>query len=881
MERSRMARRQDTTTNKRKPAAKKPKLKAKKSKFRRIITILGILFIIGVIAGGAYTAYAIATAPPLDEEKLVDTYPIQLLSAEGEPLEGSGQIREYVSIDDISEVMQQAVISIEDRRFYEHNGVDLRRIGGAVLANVTDGFGAEGGSTITQQLVKQSFLSTDKKLKRKLQEQWLAIKLEREYTKEQILEMYLNKNYYGSGGYGVQTASKRYFNKPVSEVNYQEAAILAGLPQRPSAYDPINGDQELTRYRQEQVLSAMKRDGHITEEQYNQALDVEIADVISPGEETEEETYTRSIYARVQAELEEDYGLEQADIYGTGLKVYTSINKDLHTKFNSDIKNDNVNLPNGAFPEDLRMGATVLNTKTGEIVAVIDSEQAKQGDKTYRDYSREKRQIGSTAKPFFDYGPGIENAQWSTGKVLIDKAFDDSDNYKPINYYTGFRGANTMRYYLTISGNTPAVRAFYEVRDEFGQEAIQSFVENVGIEPSMSGDEMNASNALGTAEASTTQMAAAYAALGTNGMYTKPHLIQKIEFNDGSTINSPIKAKQAMEDYTAYMLTDMLRDVVSGSNGTYEPGAFPWDVAGKTGTTNDDKGDEKDKWFTGYTTDYSISVWTGRANDVPVSLFKPNYAQYYFEYMMQQVTNATGQPDRFQQPESVLSLGNELYVKGTKPKDLQPDKLAAPTGASIDYDVPAGTGTLSWSYDTQGVQAAGYQGLSFTVTEKRPDGSERVVGTTEDTSIAIADLASGQTTFTIVANATNALVGDQQSSPLQTTYTVERSEEPPAEEEEEPATEETSPEEEGDQTDGQNNENNDNNGNNGNNNNGNNENNGNDTNTEDENTEPPTEEEPPADETDGETDSNGDVSRQSTDSNGRGNGNGNGNGGRD
>ena len=870
-----MARRQDTTSNKRKPAAKKPKQKTKKSKFRRILTILGILFIIGVIAGAAYTAYAIATAPPLDEEKLVDTYPIQLLSAEGEPLEGSGQIREYVSIDEISEVMQQAVISIEDRRFYEHNGIDLRRIGGAVVANLTDGFGAEGGSTITQQLVKQSFLSTDKKLKRKLQEQWLAIKLEREYTKEQILEMYLNKNYYGTGGYGVQTASKRYFNKPVSEVNYQEAAILAGLPQRPSAYDPINGDQELTRYRQEQVLSAMKRDGHITEEEYNQALDVEIADVISPGEETEEETYTRSIYARVQAELEEDYGLEQADIYGTGLKVYTSINKDLHTKFNNDIKNDNVNLPTSEFPEDLRMGATVLNTKTGEIVAVIDSQQAKQGDKNYRDYSREKRQIGSTAKPFFDYGPGIENAQWSTGKVLIDKEFDESETFKPGNYYPGFRGANTMRYYLTVSGNTPAVRAFYEVQEEFGSEAIESFVENVGIEPARAGDEILPANSLGVAEASTTQMAAAYAALGTNGMYTKPHLIQKIEFNDGSTINSPIKAKQAMEDYTAYMLTDMLRDVVSGSNGTYEPGAFPYDVAGKTGTTNDDKGDENDKWFTGYTTDYSISVWTARAsNDIPVSLFKPNYAQYYFEYMMQEVTKATGQPDRFQQPESVLSLGNELYVKGTKPKDLQPDKLAAPTGASIDYDVPGETGTLSWSYDKQAVEAAGYQGLSFTVTETRPDGSERVVGTTEDTSIAISGLGEGETTFTIVANATNALVGDQQSSPLQTSYTVERSEEPAAEEEEEPATEETPPEEEGEQTDGESNENNGNN--------ENNENNGNDNNTEDENTEEPTEEEPTTDETDGESDSEGDVSRQSTsDSDDRNNGNGNGNGGRD
>ena len=773
MERSRMARRSDSTPSKRKKSGKQPKTKAKKPMWRRIFLIAMILFITAVIAFGAYTVYAIATAPPLDEEMLVDTYPIQLISAEGEPLEGSGQVREYVSIDDISEVMQQAVVSIEDRRFYEHNGIDLRRIGGAVVANLTDGFGAEGGSTITQQLVKQSFLSTDKKLKRKLQEQWLALKLEREYTKEQILEMYLNKNYYGTGGYGVQTASKRYFNKPVSEVNYQEAAILAGLPQRPSAYDPINGDQELTRYRQEQVLSAMKRDGHITEEQYNEALEVDIADVISPGEETEEEAFTRAIYSRVQAELEEDYGLDQSDIYGTGLKVYTSINKALHTKFNSDIKSDNVNIPNGQFPADeLRMGATVLNTKTGEIVAIIDSQQAKQGDKTYRDYSREKHQIGSTAKPFFDYGPGIENGQWSTGKILLDSELEG--DYSPGNYYEGYRGPNTMRYYLTISGNTPAVRAFQEVRDQYGQEAIESFVEKVGIEPVKENGELYESNALGAAQASTTQMAAAYAALGTNGMYTKPHLIKKIEFNDGSSISSPVKPKQAMEDYTAYMLTDMLRDVVSGANGTYNPGAFPWDVAGKTGTTNE----QKDKWFTGYTTDYSISVWQGRMSGTSESANDPNYAQYYFEYMMQQVTNATGRPASFKRPDSVLSLGKELYVKGTKPKDLQPEKLSAPTEAAVSYDEKSKKGTVSWSYDVDAAKAEGYKDITFTVTEKNADGGERVVGTTDKTSIDIANLSEGETVYSIVANATNPLTGDQQSDAAQASYTIEPEEDP-------------------------------------------------------------------------------------------------------
>lgn len=811
MERSRVARRQDSTTNKRKKTGKQPKTKNKKPMWKRIFLLGFLLFIAAVIAFGAYTVYAIATAPELDEEKLVDTYPIQLISAEGEPLEGAGQIREYVSIDDISEVMQQAVVSIEDRRFYEHNGIDLRRIGGAVVANLTDGFGAEGGSTITQQLVKQSFLSTDKKLKRKLQEQWLALKLEREYTKEQILEMYLNKNYYGSGGYGVQTASKRYFNKPVSEVNYQEAAILAGLPQRPSAYDPINGDQELTRYRQEQVLSAMKRDGHISEEQYNEALDVAIADVISPGEETEEEAFTRAIYSRVLNELEEDFGLEQSDIYGTGLKVYTSINKELHTKINSDIKSNNVNLQTNGYPEELRMGATVLNTKTGEIVAIVDSHQEKQGDTTYRDYSNEKYQIGSTAKPLFDYGPGIENGQWSTGKVLLDAQLEGE--FQPSNYYTGFRGPNTMRQYLKISANTPAVRAYQEVQDEYGQEAIESFVKNVGIEPSYSGDHLNPSNALGTAEASTTQMAAAYAALGANGMYTKPHLIQKIEFNDGSSINSPVKAKQAMEDYTAYMLTDMLRDVVSAEGGTYVPGAFPWDVAGKTGTTNEPNSKEpKDKWFTGYSTDYSISVWTGKSSEATSEQFEPDHAQYFFEYIMQEATKISGQPDRFQRPDSVLSLGNELYVKGTKPKDLQPEKLTAPTGASVNYDEDSQAGSVSWSYDFDGAQADGYSDISFTVTQRSAEGGEQVVGTTGETSIDISNLAEGDTTFTIVAKATNPLTGEQQSAPAQANYSIEPKEEP-QEEEENPSGEENNEDNPSDENNGNGNNSNNGNGN--------------------------------------------------------------------
>ena len=266
MERSRVARREETKTSaKQTNRTKRPKKKKTGSSggsgkgplFKKLLLIATGLFILLMLIGGGFAAYAITTAPELDETKLRDALPLKIYASNKEEIKQGGTSREYVSIKEVPDVVKDAFIAIEDRRFYQHNGIDFRRLGGAVIANITDGFGSEGASTITQQVIKQSFLSSEKTITRKVQEQWLAIRLEQDYTKDQILEMYLNKNYYGQNAFGIQTASKAYFNKSVDKLNYAEAAMLAGLPQRPTAYDPIKGDPKLTKWRQTQVLNAM------------------------------------------------------------------------------------------------------------------------------------------------------------------------------------------------------------------------------------------------------------------------------------------------------------------------------------------------------------------------------------------------------------------------------------------------------------------------------------------------------------------------------------------------------------------------------------------------------------------------------------------------
>lgn len=743
MERSRVARREQSKNTSAK-ATKRPKKKTGgggKGPFWKKLALIGaIVAVVFMLIGGGFAAYAVATAPELDESKLRDSLPMLVYARDGEQIKQTGSNREYVSIDEVPDIVKDAFISIEDRRFYQHNGIDFRRLGGAVIANVTDGFGSEGASTITQQVVKMSFLSYEKKVSRKVQEQWLAIRLEQDYTKDQILEMYLNKNYYGQSSYGIQTASKAYFNKTVDKLNYAEAAMLAGLPQRPTAYDPINGDPKLTKWRQTQVLDAMYTTGAITKAQRDKAVKQPIAKLINPSKDVAENgLYDNVIFDMVSQELEDVFGLEGKDIYGQGLKVYTSIDKPMHDYMNEAVKKDEI----VKMPEFAEAAASAVNTKTGEVLAIVDGKNPGSG-KNRRNYAKEAHQPGSTAKPFFAYGPAIENEKWSTAEVLTDKPTEV--NGKEIgNYYEGYLGTNTIRHWLKISANTPAIQTYQEI----GDDKVQAFAEKAGL--ALRKDEsISPAYAIGGASYgfNTTQMAGAYATLGNGGDYVKPHIIKSIEYSDGSKIKSPIKPKKAMEDYTAYMLTDMLRDVLK-PGGTFPDAGLSFDAAGKTGTTNDNK----DIWFTGYTSDVTISVWTGTTdsgNNGGSGLSQNSkHAQQIWRDFITKTRDRTPAP--FEQPNSVLSFGDELYVKGTKQPEVEKKDVPAPTGLQASYDEPSKSGELTWSYNDEAARANGYEDVTFQVTEKSPNGKETIVGTTSDTSVAIRDLVEGVTTYSVVA----------------------------------------------------------------------------------------------------------------------------------
>src|SRR5690625_3081595 len=324
-----------------------------------------ICLVIGIGVGIVF-GYYIATAPKLDIDELDVPYASQFYDKDGELFADIyDENRTKIQYDDLPEVLIDAVIATEDARFFEHSGIDLKRIGGAIKANIQHGFGSEGASTITQQVVENMFLTPEKSIKLKVQEQWLALQLEREFTKEQIMEMYLNKIFYGSNAYGVAKAAEVYFGvEDLHDLTLVQAAMLAGLPQRPSAYNPFE-NPELMKKRVDTVLKLMIRHGKISEEEAEEARQVEIASVLT--DKKPEPFPFDAFIQQAQKELEEK--LEGVDVNTAGLKIHTTLDNDIQEYVEfllTDSDENPVNYPD----EDLLAGMVVVDTKTGAIRAV-------------------------------------------------------------------------------------------------------------------------------------------------------------------------------------------------------------------------------------------------------------------------------------------------------------------------------------------------------------------------------------------------------------------------------------------------------------------------------------------------------------------------------
>lgn len=706
---------------------KKSKSKRTFSLWKKLLITFIILCILLATGGAISAAVIISSAPELDPNELVLAQAAELYDENDEPFARlqSSENRDLVDINEVPEHVKNAFIAVEDVRFYDHFGIDLRRVFGAIIKNITDGFGAEGASTITQQVVKNAFLTFDKTLTRKVQEQYLAIKLEQMYTKEQILEIYLNMIFFNERSYGIGEAASVYFNKEVSELTIEDAALLAAIPRRPSYYHPIQ-NPEAALDRRNMIIDLMHEHGFISEQERNEAKAVTIEEQINYNPRPDDVIYD-SFITQVQREIEEIDGITTADLYNGGLKIYTTLDRNAQDFAEEVIQTNNYI---GYYPdsEDFQVGFTLLDTQTGQIKAMVGNRQSKDVALGFNHAANSKMSPGSTIKPIMNYGPAIEYHKWSTFHQIDDSPHTYSDGTPVRNYTRTHSGYVSMREALVRSINVPAVKALQET----GLERAKEFAKGIGIP--IEGEIYESAALGGGIEISSLELAGAYAAFGNNGIYTKPYAVRKIEFPDGRTLSLEPESKRAMQDYTAYMITDMLKDVVTRGTGT---GAnipnLP--VAGKTGTTNFDdnerqrfgipQGGAPDVWFSGYTTKYTAAVWTGfsgRRGENYLIGQERDIAKEIFRLTMSHVSQNVDTPD-FEKPDSVVEIvldrntgrpahaGTppsertvELFVKGTGPEAIPTEEETALhqiTGLQASYDEAADAIYVSWNYESE------------------------------------------------------------------------------------------------------------------------------------------------------------------------------------
>lgn len=633
-----------------------------------ILSFFCILFLAGV---GLFWYYA-KDAPELTDKKLDATVSSKLYTQDGELFEDLGaEKREKISANELPKTLEDAIVSVEDRRFYKHIGVDPIRIIGSALSNFTSG-GLQGGSTLTQQLIKLSFFSTsaeDQTLKRKAQEAWMAVRLEQKKSKQEILTYYVNKVYMSNGLYGMETASEMYFGKKLSELSLPQTALLAGMPQAPSAYDPyVYPDQ--AKKRRDTVLYTMLQNEKISQTEYDQAVNVPVTDGLQ--ELTQSDDNTKIVDNYVKEVINEVQEKTDKNVYTDGLEIYTNLDLDAQKKLYDIVNTDQY----VSYPDDeMQVASTLIDTNTGKVKAQIGgrhiAEDVTLGNNLAVNTSRD---FGSTMKPVTDYGPAFEYLKYSTGKTITDAPYNYEGTSTPVgNWDNQYMGTITLRQALYLSRNVPAVKLFNEV----GSDKVASFLKNLGIEYST----IHQSNAISsnTEEqdgtkygASSLKMAAAYAAFANGGTYYKPQYVNKIVFQDGTEETYEPDGKTAMSPETAYMITDILKDTITEGTGTNAQIAGLYQ-AGKTGTSNytDDEyaklgissGVYPDILFAGYTPNYSISVWTGYNKKMtPVTSESSHVASDIYRELMQYVSANVTNTD-WEMPSGLIRVGGELYYK--------------------------------------------------------------------------------------------------------------------------------------------------------------------------------------------------------------------------
>lgn len=661
-----------------------------------LLWVAGIVVLLMVASAALFFYYA-SSAPKISRSDLTSQSITTIYDDQNRVISRLGaQKREYAKDNQIPKQLKNAVVSIEDRRFYKHHGVDTIRILGAATSNVFGrSAGMQGGSTLTQQLVKLSVFSTaasDRTLKRKAQEAWLAINVEQHFSKSQILDFYINKVYMGNGIYGMQTAAQYYYGKDLNDLDLSQLALLAGMPQSPTYYNPLVSNTKYATQRRNEVLNAMVRSNYITQSQANQAasesvtagLDPDHGNISGSGTAVDSKVvdpYVKQVLADLQA--------QGYNPYSDGLKVHTNLDLDAQQHL-YDAANKNVQFQN----DKMQAGVAVTDPHNGQIIAMLGGRHT--GNVVYglNRAVQSNRSSGSTAKPLMDYGPAIEYLQWPTFKSIADTRFVfPGTNTVLHDFDKKYKGNITMREALVQSRNVPAIRALQAV----GIKRATSFLDGLGISQKQPYTLQN-----GIAlYISPLQVSAAYAAFANGGTYYKPYYISSITTQDGSVKQFNPKGKRAMNKATAYMITDMLKGVFTDSQGSATDARLNGvNQAGKTGTTNypgnSSQSGVMDSWMAGYTKNYSIAVWTGYDHPLePGGSISEQYvksAQLLYKNLMQYLDSQNHASD-WTMPDTVEAVRvkgkRQLVIRDSKwafdyTEDTSDDRDSSSTSSSSD-----------------------------------------------------------------------------------------------------------------------------------------------------------------------------------------------------
>lgn len=650
----------------------------------RAITIIAVLVFLVMLTGAGlgFLTASIHTMPSLKGE-IRPAVSSQIFDVNGKLITTihSVENRLPASINKIPKNLQNAFIAAEDVRFYQHSGIDPRGILRAVWSNMTDRGISEGGSTITQQLARNALLSQEQTIKRKIQEAFLSLQIERQYSKNEILEMYMNQIYFGQGAYGVQTAAQIYFGKNVEDLNLAECAMIAGIPKSPNYFSPTN-NLKAAKERQGVVLDQMVKYGYIDAAAAAKAKTTEIKLASRPAASTAPASYFTDYVIQL---LIDKYGADA--VYKDGLKIYTSLDLEMQkaaeqamNKLPTTRTDNGIKQPQGAL--------VAIDPHTGQIKAMVGG----RGNDQFNRAVLAERQPGSAFKPFV-YLAAIESG--FTPASVVDDSPVSFGSWSPMNYDRRFRGPVTLRGALEQSLNVVTVK----LAQQTGIDKPLYYAQQMGISTLvLKGDtnDRNLAMSLGglTRGVTPLEIASAYGVLANNGVRVEPTAIVKVVDRNGKVIEEYTpKEKVVVNERSAYLLTDMLKGVIT--NGTGTGAYFGRPAAGKTGTTSD----YKDAWFVGYTPDLVAAVWLGYDNPdyldgvtggtIPASIWRTFMSSVADKYVARDFVRPSGIVAARVSTKDGLLLNDpsnqdgrsEIFVEGT-----QPTKVSTVTAAKDDKD---------------------------------------------------------------------------------------------------------------------------------------------------------------------------------------------------